>query len=61
MGVGVPKDGASYTLGLGDREIPHGDRELGLLVSIFVLGFLCMEFQWGLLVSMMELVMVRTG
>ena len=49
------------TLGLGDREISHGDRELGLLVSIFVLGFLGMEFQWDLMVSMMDLVMVRTG
>lgn len=31
------------TLGLGDKDIPHGDRKLGLLVSIFVIGFL----GWG--------------
>ena len=49
------------TLGLGDREIPHGDRGLGLLVSMFLLVFLNMEFQWGVLVSMMGIVMGRTG
>ena len=48
------------TLGLVGREIPHGDRRLGLLVSIFVFGFLGMGFQRDLMVSMMSLVMVRT-
>ena len=49
------------TLGLVGREIPHGDRRLRLLVSIFVFGFLSMGFQRDLMVSMMSLVMVRKG
>ena len=48
------------TLGLVGKGIPHGDRRLGLLVSIFVFGFLGMGFQRDLVVSMMSLVMVRT-